>query len=700
MQQRANVTIALPAMRRLALAITCLGAVPIAHAGATAEALSPVVVTATRVEQSSFDLPLAIDSVDADSIRAGNAQVNVSESLNRVPGTVVSDRGVFSQEQQITLRGFGARAAFGVRGIRLIADGIPASTPDGQGGTGLFDLSSAARIEVLRGAFSALYGNHSGGVIQVFTEDGPAEPTIEPSVMFGSYNSRRVGVKFGGTSGNLNYTASVSRFDTDGFRDWSDARKDQANVKFKWQASPDTLWTFVANSLDQPDNKDPLGLTAAQMAANPHQAQAVALQFQTRRSLSNLQGGLAMDTRINSRDDLHVTVYSGTRQNQQFLAIPLFVQNFATHSGGVSAYDRMFWGLGARLTHRYDKAMVTVGADFDQADDDRKGYINDLGVQGALKRNEDNRVRQAGAYMQAQWDPTRDWTVSGGVRYTRVDFRSVDHYIVGANPDDSGSVSYDAWTPSVGVLYHVTPTFNLYANAGRSMETPTFIELAYRNSGSGLNFDLKPAISHQYEVGAKAFLGAETHATAALFLIDTDQELVVDTNSGGRATYKNAGKTRRYGIETSLDSNLGKGFRGYVSATWLSAEFRDTFVSGSNTISSGNRIPGIPAYQLYGELTWKYAPLGMTAGVEELWVGKVYANDTNADTADRYSVTNLRVGFEQPVGGWKLSEFARVNNVGDNSYVGAVYVNDGNGRYYAPAAGRNWLAGLSAAYRF
>lgn len=689
-----------PALRHLACAIAAMGAASGAWAQASLPMLAPVVVTATRVEQSSFDLPLAIDSVDAESIRRGTAQVNISETLNRVPGTVVSDRGTFAQEQQITLRGFGARAAFGVRGIRLIADGIPASTPDGQGGTGLFDLASAGRIEVLRGAFSALYGNHSGGVIQVFTEDGPAEPTLEASTMAGSDDTRRYGLKFGGTRGALNYIGSVSQTDTDGYRDWSDARKTQGNVKLKWQATQDTRFTFVANDLHQPDNKDPLGLTAEQFADDPRQAQPNALLFKSRRSLSNTQGGVLMETKLTDSDELRVHAFTGTRENEQYLAIPLFVQNFDTHSGGVSAFDRTFWGLGLRLTHRYEHALVTVGADLEQADEDRTGHINDFGVKGALKRDEDNRVRQSGAYVQAEWTVAPQWSVSGGLRYTRVKFDSDDHFISAGNPDDSGSAAFDGWTPSVGVLYRLSPTLNLYANAGRSLEAPTFIELAYRNSGSGLNFDLKPAISYQYEVGAKAFLGAETVANLALFLIHTDREIVVDTNAGGRATYKNAGKTRRHGIEASINSALTRSVNAYLAATWLSAEFREDFTTGASTIASGNDIPGIPAYQVYGELTWKYAPLGLTAGVEGRWVGKVYANDTNTATADSYAVANLRVGLEQEVNRWKFAEFLRVDNVGDKTYAGAVYVNDGNSRFYAPAADRTWLAGVSAAYRF
>ncbi|MBL8490267.1 MAG: TonB-dependent receptor plug domain-containing protein, partial [Rhodocyclaceae bacterium] len=248
-----------------------LAALPSLVVAQTSTALAPVVVTATRTEAQSFDLPVAIDSVGAEQIRGNRLQANISESLNRVPGLVVQNRETYSQEQQVTLRGFGSRSQFGIRGIRLVADGIPASTPDGQGGAGLFDLSTAERIEVLRGPFSALYGNHSGGVIQVFTEDGPAEPTLSGSLAGGSYGTRRVNLKFGGSSEAVNAIGSISRLETDGYRDWSSARKQQANAKLGISIGKDSTLTVVANYLAQPGNLDPLGLTAAQMGQDRRQ---------------------------------------------------------------------------------------------------------------------------------------------------------------------------------------------------------------------------------------------------------------------------------------------------------------------------------------------------------------------------------------------------------------------------------------------
>lgn len=685
--------------------------------------VSPVVVTATRVEQRSFDLPVAIDSIDQTQIQdTARPEVNISEQLNRVPGTVVQNRETYAQEQQIIIRGFGARSQFGTRGIKLLADGIPASTPDGQGGPGLFDLSSAKRIEVLRGPFSALYGNHSGGVVQVFTEDGPADPTITGQVLGGSWGTWKGGLKFGGTSGNLNYIGSVSRFETDGYRDHSEARKDQFNAKLNIDFDTGARATLLLNYLNQPDNEDPLGLTAAQVEQNPRQSVAAATTFNTGRSLDNLQGGIVYEHPITPNNTLRILGYLGERNNLGNISTPINIQRQITQSGGVSDLARTYGGLGVRWTNKGSLGAApytfSVGTEYDRADEGRKGYLNLNGVRGNLKRDEDNTTDSWGAYLQGELQATERLNLSAGLRYTRVGFESSDNFICTlndalcpgggvtvagggqtANPDDSGSVTYSAWTPVAGVLYKLSPAVNLYANAGRSFETPTFIELAYRSNGSGPNFALRPSKSSQYEVGVKAFLGADTRVGFAAFKIDTRDEIVVQTNIGGRSTYQNADSDRS-GFEVSIDSRLPHGFGAYAAVTYIDAQFSETFTSSGATVREGNSIPGVPAFSAYGELSWVYAPWGFNTGVEVRWQGKTYVNDVNTETADEFTVVNLRAGFEQRIGRLRLTEFARVDNVMDERYIGGVIVNDGNGRYYAPAPTATLYLGLSASYAF
>jgi iron complex outermembrane recepter protein len=705
--------------------------------------LAPLVVTATRSAENTFDLPVAIDVLDKAIIQDQKPMVLISEDLPRVPGMVVTNRGTFAQEEQIMIRGFGGRAQFGTRGVKLIADGIPASTPDGQGGPGLFDLGSARSIEVMRGGFSALYGNHSGGVVQVFTEDGPPEPTLSVRLMGGSDSTWIAGTKLSGQTGRLNYVLDLSRAQTDGYRDWSRAAKEQANSKLKIALDGGGTLKLIANALNLPEARDPLGLTAEEVKRNRRQASPAARTFRTGRTLDNLQGGVVLDQPLGAADDLRVMAYTGTRSNEQYLAIPIVNQNAITASGGVSAFDRRFAGGNLLWTHATTLAdgplTLILGGEYDRSSEERKGYLNDLGERAALKRDEDNTADSWGTFVQGTWGFAPRWSLDLGLRYSEVRFDSDDGFIctpdrvtapgtrpgtcsgstvpitaTNLNPDDSGSRTYSAWTPALGLLYNLTPSINLYANLGKTFETPTFTELAYRpDGGPGLNLGLDPAVSRHYEIGAKFLLGEDARLNLALFQIDTDDELTVATNGGGRATYRNAPASRRRGVELLLEATLGRGFAGYLAATYLDSEFTESFPACSGipcrtvaptlnvtTVEAGNRIPGVPAFTLFGELSYAYEPLGFEAAVSLYGQDTVYVNDRNSETAPGYWLANLRGGFTQDLGGLRLSQFVRIDNALDASYISAVSVNDANGRFYAPGPGTNYLIGITASYSF
>jgi iron complex outermembrane receptor protein len=253
----------------------------------------------------------------------------------------------------------------------------------------------------------------------------------------------------------------------------------------------------------------------------------------------------------------------------------------------------------------------------------------------------------------------------------------------------------------------VTPAVSVYANYGRGFETPTFAELAYRPDGSnGLNFSLDPATSNQYEAGVKAIIGARARVNAAVFLIETRDEIVVATNQGGRTTFQNAGDTQRVGFELAAGARLPAGFEAYVAYTYLDATYSDAFrtVGGqpaaSVTVPAGNRLPGVPRDNFYGELRWGCAPLGFTAALEVLSKGKVAVNDLNSEFAAGWTIANAALVFVQQGPRWRLSEFVRVDNLFDKQYVGSVIVNEANGRYYEPSPTRNWLVGIQASLTF
>jgi iron complex outermembrane receptor protein len=667
------------------------------------QATETVVVTATRIPQAGYDVPAAIDAVDARAIREDNAQVNLSETLSRMPGIVVQNRQNYAQDLQISSRGFGSRSTFGVRGVRLIADGIPATMPDGQGQAASFDLASAERIEVLRGPLATLYGNSSGGVVQVFTADGPPRPALDLGLAVGSFGQRRTNVRFGGDEPALNYLVNASHFRTDGYRDHSAAMREQLNAKLRTVAGPGTL-TLVVNELRQPETQDPLGLTRAQLEADPRQADATAIAFNTRKSIAQKQAGLVYAAALDSANRVEARVYLGERQVTQFLG-----QSGDTPlgAGGVVDLGRHYQGAGLRWTRTLVEGgralLASVGVDLDRLDERRKGFVNNAGVAGALRRDEDDVVRNTDAYALAEWNAAPAWLVMAGVRSSRVRFDSHDFYVVGPNPDDSGRTSFSRTTPAAGALFKAGERWHFYANAGAGFETPTFAELAYRPDGAtGLNFALQPAKSRGYEAGVKARPAEGWRFSAAAFRIETRDEIVTDTNVGGRSTFKNASRTTRDGVELALDSRLAGGWELAAAYTALDARFTQPFTSGTPPVpvAAGSKLPGVPRSVLFAQALWRHAASGFHAAAEVRYSSRVFVNEANSDAAGAFTVVNLRAGWEQRREGWSAREFVRVDNVGDRRYAGSVIVAEARGRFFEPAPGRNYLAGVEVSRAF
>jgi len=658
-----------------------------------------VVVSATRGERKTFDVPISIDAVGLDALREGQPKVNLSESLGRVPGLVVQNRNNYAQDLQLSIRGFGARSTFGIRGIKLYADGIPATMPDGSAQSTNFDLFSAQRIEVMRGPFASLYGNSSGGVVQLFTQDGPARPTAETEMLLGPWGANRLGLKFGGTtitegdpSRSLNYTADWSRFHSDGWRAHASVNRQQGNAKLRWQAGEDTRVTLVVNTLEQPETQDPLGLSRAQLNADRRQADPSATTFNTNKSIRQTQSGLTVEHRLGGGNTVRAAVYLGDRTVRQYLAIPLAAQSSATSSGGIVDLSTSFGGWNFLWLHEGTLAgrpfNLTAGMEQEQMQQRRKGFLNNSGTIGALKRDEDDSVTSRNIFAQADWRFTDRWAASAGLRNTRVAFNTRDFFVAGANGDDSGATRYANTSPVAGVTFRVAPEVNLYASAGRGFETPTFVELAYRNAGSGLNFALKPSRSSTVEVGVKGRIADDHRVSLAYFETETQDEIVVDTNAGGRSTFKNASRTRRSGLEASWQAVLPANFDALVAWTVLNARYIDPFTSGG-PVQAGNRLPGVPASTLYGELRWRHPAAGFSTALEVRRNARVFVDDANSDAAESYVVGNVRAGFEQRGERWRLSEFVRVDNIANKSYVGSVIIADGNRRFFEPALPRS-----------
>lgn len=690
---------------------------PSPTAADTTTDLDAVVVTATRSPTDALLVPAAIDVIDADEINRAQPKIDLSESLQRVPGVVARDRQNQAQDLQVSIRGFGARAAFGVRGVQLYTDGIPATMPDGQGQVSHFPLESAGRIEVLRGPFSALYGNASGGVIELFTAAAPTDLTARTGYTSGADGLRRSSLSFhtpwGDDGGDL--LLDLVDIDSDGYRDHSAARRTSGQALMRGAIGDGGRFTLLFNGLDV-EADDPQGLTQQQLRGDRRAASDGALVFDTRKTVRQDQFGARFEQDVSAHHAFAVTAWAGNRATTQMLSIPVFVQQSnPLHNGGAIDLDRDYHGVDGRWRWSTDLAgrpfALTAGFDYEVSDEHRLGFENfigdEVGVVGALRRDEYNRVTGNDAYLQAEWTPAERWRVDLGVRRSRVEFESDDRFVTGINPDDSGSLEYSRTSPVAGVLFRATPWLSVYANAGAGFETPTFSELAYRSDGQGgLNDALQPARSRNYELGLRA-RRADWEYSAALFHSRTEDELVVAANEGGRSVYDNAGTTVRRGAELALQGELAPRWHVAGAYTFLDARYAEDFaVCGTPpcaqddiVIEDGRHIPGLARHTAWAELRW--SPLDTTdVMLQGRFVDRVYADDANTAAAPAYTSFDLAAEHRFDLAGLEWRGFARINNLFDRDVVGSVIVNASGGRYFEPAPGRHWVVGLSAAKAF
>jgi iron complex outermembrane receptor protein len=682
-----------------------------AAAQAQAQAPQTVVITGTAPGQGLFDLPISADTLDAAAIQQDQPRIDLSESLVRVPGLVAQNRQNYAQDLQVSSRGFGARSAFGVRGLRFFVDGVPATLPDGQGQISHVDLGSAGRIEVLRGPFSALYGNAAGGVVAVTTEEAEGAQ-LGADVEAGGFGLRREGVKAMGAAdgGALHYTLSAGHFTTDGPRPHSGAVRSNQNARLRLALDRASQLTLVLNQV-QLQADDPLGLTREAFEADPRQTDAAALRFDTRKTVDQSQFGAVFERRWGAADRLRVLLYAGTRSTLQFQSIPPAAQQAPTSAGGVIDLQRSYDGTDLRWTHEGARGAQrwrwSAGLAADVLHEHRRGYENfvgdTLGARGALRRDERNRAGNVDPYAQLEWEPGAHWLLLAGVRASRVHVRSDDGYVRPGNADDSGAVSYRHTSPVLGLTWRPSQAWRLHASYGQGFETPTLTELAYRSTDGSLpgpNFGLRPAVSNHLEVGAKARLADRLRLQLTAFDVRTRDELAVALSSGGRTVYRNAGRTERSGIEAELDGRWRNGLGALLSVATLRAVYRDGFCNGAcdtGAVAAGNHLPGAPLNTVYAELSWR-AGAGFESALEWREVGRVTVDDANSDAAAAHALLNWRAGWRRRIGAWTLGAFARIDNLADRRYAGSVIVGEGRGRFFEPGLPRRWVVGASAAW--
>ena len=678
----------------------------------TAVELDAVQVVGARRMLPEF--PGAVTVVDGATLREGQRQVGLAEPLARVPGVLARERNNLAQDVQVQSRGFGARSTFGIRGIQLVVDGIPATAVDGQGQAANFPLDALDRIEVLRGPLALQYGNAAGGAIVGYSElDG--EPGSRWQAWAGSESSSRLSLRQdGGNDGETwRWRLHGSHFRTAGARPHAAARRTQFGAIARWTPRRDHAARLVARSVLQPWTEDPLGLTREQWEAAPHGTNASALAFDTRKRIANHQAGARWQWDYAAGRAAWVSGHGTARDIVQFLSIPPAAQQSPTSSGGVIDLSRRSGGLSAGHRWQGDRGAVALGVDAGRMEEQRRGHENfvglpgggqRLGERGRLRRDEDNTIRATDAWVVGDWHPAPAWSLLGAVRHSRLDFDSSDHFVMAGNGNDSGRLAFSETAWSLGAARAMEGgggTGEIFASIGSGFETPTMTELAYRTDGSsGFNRALVPARFDSAEVGAR-WRSRSLEVSIAAYRIDGRDEIVPALAEGGRTSYANAGRTHRHGLEASAAGSAGDRWSWLVVGNWIDARFEDGFSnrvvrggeSTTRVVDAGNRIPGIPHAHGFAELAW-HAPGGrVVASLEAALRAGTPVDDANTDKAPGHARFALALRWRSPeTPGWH--GFLRIDNLLDADHVGSVIVNDGNGRYFEPAPPRGFTLGF------
>jgi iron complex outermembrane receptor protein len=661
--------------------------------GPNGNGLQEVVVTAMRVEKRLNDVPAAVDVVGRDEVQFARQQIGLDESLVQMPGLFMQNRYNFAQDLRLSIRGFGARANFGIRGIRIYVDGIPETLPDGQGQVDSIDLGSVERITVLRGSASSLYGNASGGVILIDSEEPPPEPMVEVRSSLGELGYRKHQLKTAGTAGKFSYLLNLSDFEMEGYRDQSEAEGRQVNGTLRYDIDPSSDIHLAINYTDQPVSDDPGALTRAEVATNRRAAAPAALTFDSGESLEQTRIGLAYNKSFGEQHSIRARTYYVTRSFENLLAF---------RAGGAVTIERDFIGGGLSYTNRSTlwgrNNRLIVGIDTDHQDDDRKRFNNDFGVIGAMTFDQNEKVKSTGIYLQNELSLTDALELTLGVRYDEVEVKVGDRFL--SDGDDSGSRKWTETSPLVALLYKLTPNINLYANISTSFESPTTTELVNPSGGGGFNPVIGPQTATNYELGIKGAFNERNRFSAAIFRINVEDELIPFEVPGspGRSFFRNAGESRREGLELAFGSSPIDGLNITLAYTYSDFVFED-FVDNAGNDFSGNKIPGLPDQVLHGEISWQH-PSGFFAAFDAAYVDELFLDNANTEVNDSYTVANLRAGFSREHGPWGWSVFAGANNMFDEKYNANTRINAAAGRYFEPGPGASYYAGASFRYRF
>ncbi|MDB4950535.1 MAG: TonB-dependent receptor [Gemmatimonadetes bacterium] len=656
---------------------------------ARATRLDTVAVRVLHAPISAARAPYAVTAVDERTIRRAKPGMALDEALGDVPGVQVDNRFNYALGERISVRGFGARAQFGVRGVHVLVDGIPATMPDGQTTLNHVDLGALGRAEVVRGPASALYGNASGGVVQLA---GAAPPTVpfgtEYHATGGSDGLLRLRTGVGGTVRGVAYQGSVSRLRYDGFRRHQQAESTlgSARVGFGVAGGQASLAFHAVNY----DAQNPGSLSDSLLRVDRTQAFAGNVAQNTGEAGRHREMGASW-TAPAGPGSLTLSAYGVTRRLRN--PIPNRIIDLDRRAGGLRA------AFSAPVALLGSPSSWTVGGEVDGQRDDRLNFVNQKGLRGPLALDQRERVAAASAFAEAVAPLGPHADVLAAVRWDRHRFSVADRLTGPQDPDDSGARTMHAWSPTLGVSLRPAGALTLYANVATAFETPTTTELANRPDGAGgFNPALEPSRTLSFEAGAKGHAAAWLSCELAAYRARVRGELIPFEvpNAPGRQFFRNAGSAIHRGVEASASATLPAGLGGRLAYAWTDARFRE-YVAGTSDLA-GNRVPGIAPHRVSGTLSWS-APAGPFAELAGRYEAATPTDDANTARSPAFAVLDLRAGWDGARIGWgRATPFAGVTNLLDRAYNASVTINAFGRRYFEPGPGRAAYVGLDLVF--
>ena len=659
--------------------------------------LAPTVVTVTRTPIELSRAPLAVSVASREQIQRGKPGLALDEALAGIPGVQVDNRFNFALGERISIRGFGARAQFGVRGVRVLLDGIPMTLADGQTSLNNVEVGSLARAEVIRGPASALHGNAAGGVIQLESDHTPElSPGLvggEVRLSAGESGLWRLRGAVGGRATTADYSVALSRLTFDGYRQWNEARNDHANFRFSRDGSSGGV-SLTANIVDY-DAQNPGGLSRALLQANRDTAFTNNLRDKTGEQGNQAQVGVTWRRRIGDTE-LGLSAHGLRREIEN--PIPQRIVAIDRRAGG----SRLVLSGGPGATKR---VRLAGGIELQAQRDDRLNFVSDSGRRAADTLSQRENVLNAAMFAQGSVEAFGRLLLMAGARYDHIGFSVTDRLIRAGNPDDSGERAMRALSPSIGLTWSMLPRVDVYANFATSFETPTTSELANQESGAGgLNPNLEPQRTRSVEAGLKGRLlvgGVAGTLQLAAYRARVEDALIPFevVSSPGRQYFRNAGSTTHRGVETAAALIFPASVSLRAAFTHTDARFdRYSVTSGATTrVFDGRRVPGVAANR--AEATLAFTPGLAYAELETRASSSIFVNDANTERSESYVVHGLRLGARDiPVGALTLAPHIGVLNLFDRDYNTSVVVNAFGGRFFEPGPGRSVYAGMTARF--